>query len=170
MVKSINVFSYWPKHANPIFRKRLSSDHLWCVLPSFQTHEVKTSAGAYIPQIMSILNRVPRPLLLIFKTNDLLRGIESSLQSKGVERSQLYVEKAALTMFRCCVHAVCDHRSAHCSGSRLCRWRCTVEKNWLLMLLTVYESYLRLSDWFHALTRTIRRRVRDESLRVDLVS
>ena len=48
-----------------------------------QEGTIKEEVGRYLPEIASVLNKVPRELLLIFKTNDLLRGIEYSLGTKG---------------------------------------------------------------------------------------
>ena len=48
-----------------------------------QEGTIQEEVGRYLPEIASVLNKVPRELLLIFKTNDLLRGIEYSLGTKG---------------------------------------------------------------------------------------
>lgn len=52
------------------------------LLPSLtQQDEIKADAAKYFPEISAVLSRVPRQMLLIFKTNDLLRGIEFSLDT-----------------------------------------------------------------------------------------
>ena len=44
-----------------------------------QKKEIKANVARYLPEITVVLSRVPREMLLVFKTNDLLRGIEASL-------------------------------------------------------------------------------------------
>lgn len=75
----------------------------WFDVLTFQDDEIKTSAANYLPQISDILNSVPREMLLVFKTNDLLRHIESVLQTRADATS-------LLTMSRSCVRAVYQHR------------------------------------------------------------
>lgn len=53
-----------------------------CILFFPQQDEIKADAAKYLPEISAVLNRVPRQMLLIFKTNDLLRGIEFSLNTQ----------------------------------------------------------------------------------------
>lgn len=64
----------------------------------FQDMEIRTNAAAYLPQINKLLNNVPRQMLLLLKTNDLLRGIESALQIRASASS-------FLNMSRCCIRA-----------------------------------------------------------------
>ncbi|MPC15585.1 putative aarF domain-containing protein kinase 1 [Portunus trituberculatus] len=47
----------------------------------YEQDEIKADAAKYLPEISAVLSRVPRQMLLIFKTNDLLRGIEFSLDT-----------------------------------------------------------------------------------------
>ncbi|XP_066468211.1 aarF domain-containing protein kinase 1 isoform X3 [Tiliqua scincoides] len=65
----------------------------------YQNVEIRTNAASYLPQITMLLNNVPRQMLLLLKTNDLLRGIESALQTRASASS-------FLNMSRCCVRAV----------------------------------------------------------------
>lgn len=64
---------------------------------------IKANAAAFLPQIIEILNDVPRHMLLVFKTNDLLRGIESTLECRADASS-------FLTMSRCCVEAISENQ------------------------------------------------------------
>lgn len=64
-----------------------------------EVHELRNSITTYLSDISSILNRVPRQLLLILKTNDLLRGIDHQLQTSKASRS-------LITMSKCCAEAV----------------------------------------------------------------
>ncbi|TNN84972.1 putative aarF domain-containing protein kinase 1 [Liparis tanakae] len=45
--------------------------------------EIRNDAAQYLPQISQLLNRVPRQMLLLLKTNDLLRSIETILQTRS---------------------------------------------------------------------------------------
>jgi len=70
-----------------------------------KSDEIKLYVGSYLPQISEVLGRVPRPMLLIFKTNDLLRGIEFSLK---VQRGAY----SFIQMSKCCVRAVHEYALA----------------------------------------------------------
>ena len=91
---------------------------------------------------------MPRQLLLIFKTNDLLRGIESSLRS-DIESSQRahHTQTAFVTMSQCCVRAVGRQQAELCRGRLLCKLRCATEMYWILLKLSTYEMYLHVKDW-----------------------
>ena len=64
-----------------------------------QDAEIRNNAANYLPQISQLLNHVPRQMLLIFKTNDLLRGIEAALGTCASASS-------FLNMSRCCIRAL----------------------------------------------------------------
>lgn len=64
-----------------------------------QDVEIRTNAAMYLPQISKLLNRVPRQMLLLLKTNDLLRGIETVLQTRASSSS-------FISMSRCCTRAL----------------------------------------------------------------
>lgn len=64
-----------------------------------QDSEIRNNAATYLPQISQLLSHVPRQMLLIFKTNDLLRGIEAALGTRASASS-------FLNMSRCCVRAL----------------------------------------------------------------
>ncbi|XP_050445118.1 aarF domain-containing kinase 1 [Cataglyphis hispanica] len=89
-----------------------------------------------LPQISTILERVNRQMLLILKTNDLMRGIEYSLCTQ-------YRMSAMMEMSKCCVHSVYGEKLRHCSSS----WdRCWVScaERWALFKLSIYYVYLGL--------------------------
>lgn len=98
--------------------------------------EIKANAALYLPQISEILNRVPREMLLIMKTNDLLRGIEFNLKTQAQASS-------FITMSKCCVRAVAHHELKHCDGI-LCRVRIRISEKVSLFKLNLYECYLWL--------------------------
>ncbi|XP_049276326.1 aarF domain-containing protein kinase 1 isoform X2 [Rhipicephalus sanguineus] len=98
--------------------------------------EIKEFASQHFPLISQILGMVPRQMLLIFKTNDLLRGIETSLGTRGAARS-------FITMSRCCVRAVYEDQLKHCANwwSRMV---VVVRACFAQSAITVYQTFL----WF----------------------
>ena len=64
---------------------------------------LKKHAAKYLPEIVEILRKVPREMLLIFKTNDLIRGIQHQLGTND----QL---SCFLTMTKCCVRSIYDEK------------------------------------------------------------
>ena len=76
---------------------------------SKQMQELRDSVSIYLTDISSILNRVPRQLLLILKTNDLLRGIDHQLQTSKASRS-------FVTMSKCCAEAVAREELRTCGN------------------------------------------------------
>lgn len=76
---------------------------LWICFPH-QDVEIRTNAAQYLPQISELLNRVPRQMLLLLKTNDLLRGIETTLQTRASSSS-------FINMSRCCTRAIARYNT-----------------------------------------------------------
>ena len=72
-----------------------------------EMQELRDSVSIYLTDISSVLNRVPRQLLLILKTNDLLRGIDHQLQTSKTSRS-------FVTMSKCCAEAVAKEELKSC--------------------------------------------------------
>ncbi|ETE68194.1 putative aarF domain-containing protein kinase 1, partial [Ophiophagus hannah] len=64
--------------------------------------EIRTNAATYLPQITKLLSNVPRQMLLLLKTNDLLRGIESALQTRANASSflNMYQRSKSNSLFR----------------------------------------------------------------------
>ena len=58
---------------------------IWIIITMliFQSAEIKANVIKYFKEIADVLAFVNRQMILIFKTNDLLRGIESSLGTKN---------------------------------------------------------------------------------------
>ena len=101
-----------------------------------QENEIKDSVAKYLPQISDILNRVPRQMLLLFKTNDLLRGIETTLDTRANASS-------FIAMSLCCVHALYAKKRRHVS-SRLHYVVLYVEEYWRVFQIRCYAWYLWL--------------------------
>ncbi|KAL7379674.1 hypothetical protein ABVT39_003989 [Epinephelus coioides] len=110
--------------------------------------EIRTNAALYLPQISELLNRVPRQMLLLLKTNDLLRGIETTLRTRASSSS-------FINMSRCCIRAMARHKRSK-TQSRRRRLQITLAESLSLWRLTMYELFLRvkgstLGNWLTAL-------------------
>jgi len=102
-----------------------------------EANEIADYAGKLLLNISKLLNRVPRQLLLIFKTNDLLRGLEWSL---GAQPSS----SAFINMSRVCLRAIEQEEKKLDCGT----WHwltTTVDTRWKLSKITAYEWLLWLS-------------------------
>uniref|UniRef100_A0A8C9RS18 AarF domain-containing protein kinase 1 n=1 Tax=Scleropages formosus TaxID=113540 RepID=A0A8C9RS18_SCLFO len=107
--------------------------------------EIRTNAALYLPQISDLLNKVPRQMLLLLKTNDLLRGIETTLQTRANASS-------FLNMSRCCVRAVARHKRKK-ARSWSQKLQVTLSEGFMLWQINIYEFFLRVKasafgSWF----------------------
>lgn len=105
--------------------------------------EIRNNASLYLPQISELLNRVPRQMLLLLKTNDLLRSIETALHTRASSSSFLH-------MSRCCLRALARHRRSEAS-SRMGRLQVSLGEALGLWRLGLYQVYLQVKG--HALVR-----------------
>src|SRR5690606_36905753 len=96
-----------------------------------ESEEMKKYARKHFPNIAKILNRVPREMLLILKTNDLLRGIETNLGTKDMRTS-------LITMSQNCVKSIYE-RESQLSRSYLARFLLNLAKSWILFKLYCYQ-------------------------------
>ncbi|XP_071972872.1 aarF domain-containing protein kinase 1 isoform X2 [Engystomops pustulosus] len=103
-----------------------------------EAQEIRSNAAAYLPQISQLLASVPRQMLLLLKTNDLLRGIETTLGTNANASS-------FLCMSRCCVQAIARHHRK--TASSLWSYTYISISEWLrLGQLQLYELFL----WAHS--------------------
>ncbi|XP_062974991.1 aarF domain-containing protein kinase 1 isoform X1 [Elgaria multicarinata webbii] len=98
--------------------------------------EIRNNAATYLPQITKLLNNVPRQMLLLLKTNDLLRGVESALQTRASASS-------FLNMSRCCIRAVATYQRSK-SDSLYRKAQLTLSEALSLWQINLYELFLRL--------------------------
>nr|XP_030687772.1 uncharacterized aarF domain-containing protein kinase 1 isoform X5 [Globicephala melas] len=110
--------------------------------------EIRNNAANYLPQISHLLNLVPRQMLLIFKTNDLLRGIEAALGTRASATS-------FLNMSRCCVKALAAHKKKN-THSFFRRTQISFSEAFNLWQINLHELVLRvkglrLASWVLAL-------------------
>uniref|UniRef100_A0A6Q2XJP7 AarF domain-containing protein kinase 1 n=1 Tax=Esox lucius TaxID=8010 RepID=A0A6Q2XJP7_ESOLU len=96
--------------------------------------EIRRNAALYLPQISDLLNRVPRQMLLLLKSNDLLRGIETTLQTRASSSS-------FIIMSRCCTRAIARHKRSK-ARSRLRRLQITLSESLTLWQIGLYELFL----------------------------
>ena len=61
--------------------------------------QIKTEASKYLREISIVLNNVPREMLLLLKTNDLLRGLETYFNTRSSN-------SAFIHMTKCCVKLI----------------------------------------------------------------
>ncbi|XP_062350556.1 aarF domain-containing protein kinase 1 isoform X3 [Cinclus cinclus] len=112
--------------------------------------EIRSNAAAYLPQITQLLNNVPRQMLLLLKTNDLLRGIESALHTRASASS-------FLNMSRCCIRAVSTYQRSK-SHSLYRRAQISLTEALSLWQINLHEFFLwlkgsQLGNWVIALLR-----------------
>ncbi|XP_041828248.1 aarF domain-containing protein kinase 1 isoform X4 [Melanotaenia boesemani] len=128
-----------PHPGNVLVRKCPRSQKTEIVLLDhglYQDVEIRTNAALYLPQISELLNRVPRQMLLLLKTNDLLRGIETTLQTRASSSS-------FINMSRCCIRAIARHKRSK-ARSRRRRLQISLAESLSLWRLSMYEFFLWL--------------------------
>ncbi|CAB3396561.1 unnamed protein product [Caenorhabditis bovis] len=105
-------------------------------MDSNEQNELRTYASSLIPQISDVLARMPREMLLILKTNDLMRNIEHKLNVFGTG-------DAHFEMCRCVVRS--SHElSIQRSDSSLEKLKLSLSMYWSLFKICVFQYYLRL--------------------------
>lgn len=97
--------------------------------------EIKMRIGALIFEISDVLNRIPREVLLILKTNDLLRGLSYKLK---VYNSPYTFSSTSLA----CTKVVYTEKLQH-SRSLLTYVALYSRMWWMIFKIKCYEFYLR---------------------------
>lgn len=100
--------------------------------------ELGQNASAFIDEISIVLDSIPRQMLLILKTNDLLRAISLRLNTQN--RLGSFTE-----MLRCCTKAVFAERITS-TNSMLKRMYYRVLIMYLLIKIRLVEFYLFVSE------------------------
>lgn len=101
---------------------------------SQEKEEFQKEIPNLLPQISHVLDRVNRQMLLILKTNDLMRCIEYSLKTE----SRM---SGIMEMSKCCIHSVYGEKFKSCTNM----WeklRLSAAKQWALLKLSLYYMYL----------------------------
>ncbi|KAF4518492.1 hypothetical protein B566_EDAN006497 [Ephemera danica] len=94
----------------------------------------------FLPQINSVLEHVDRQMLLLFKTNDLLRGIEHTLKTHGRRA-------ALLAMATKCVHTEYQEQRKESFGS-LQRSVISLCESWSLIKIKIWYWFICIQDYF----------------------
>ncbi|KAK7571912.1 hypothetical protein V9T40_014384 [Parthenolecanium corni] len=109
----------------------------------FQSTE-KDLVQKEFPNLLSymsdVLSNVNRQMILIFKTNDLLRGIEHSLQTYSRMESFAIITKN-------CIETIYLEKRKHCP-TKLGRIGVQLAEFWALFKLNMYYKYLRIRYLF----------------------
>ncbi|OAD58345.1 putative aarF domain-containing protein kinase 1 [Eufriesea mexicana] len=92
-----------------------------------------------LPQISDVLDRVNRQMLLILKTNDLMRCIEYSLNTESRMSGMMEMSK-------CCIHSVYGEKLKSCTNVWE-KWKISIFKQWMLFKLSLYYIYLGVSNF-----------------------
>lgn len=93
-----------------------------------------------LPQISGVLDKVNRQMLLIFKTNDLMRGIEHTLKTSARMG-------AFCVMSQCCVKSVYNERLCK-EHTKVGKVKLAVAQYWALFKIKFYYSMLSLRQIF----------------------
>merc|ERR1712106_284591 len=101
---------------------------------SAEKDEIKANVTLYLKEITDVLAFVNRQMILIFKTNDLLRGIESSLGTKNSMSS-------FIQMSRSCLRVIQEKRLLE-TTSTIGRWRVNLSSRWAQFRISCYEVFL----------------------------
>ncbi|CAD7089546.1 unnamed protein product [Hermetia illucens] len=97
---------------------------------------VQNNSKVVLPRIADVLEQVNRQMLLILKTNDLIRGIETTL---GTHNRMT----AFWVMSKCCVRSVYDEEKKK-RPARLSKISSTLRENWEIFKLNIYYLYLSI--------------------------
>ncbi|KAK4883427.1 hypothetical protein RN001_006746 [Aquatica leii] len=104
---------------------------------------MQTALPKFLPQISGILENVNRQMLLILKTNDLIRGIEHTLGThtrNGAFRIMCYY----------CIRSIYSQKLYYCH-TKIQRLKVSVAEKWLLLKLKVYYFFVYLGNWCNIL-------------------
>lgn len=120
--------------------KRGITEHIDKKAMQSEESEIKSYASRYMFEINQLLSSVPRELLLILKTNDLLRSIETKMGTKGQKMS-------FIIMTRYCSENVHSNLLSQCQNWR-CRFKVRTSHTWIDFKLSLYQLYLWLKWYF----------------------
>lgn len=107
---------------------------------------LQSTTSLVLPHISEILENVDRQMLLVLKTNDLIRSIETSLGT--LDRMTSF-----LVMSKCCIRSVAVMDAA-AARTRWSRWSRSCSQMWALLRVNVYYMWLGLRSF--SLMATVR--------------
>lgn len=97
---------------------------------------MKASFTGILPKISEVLQNVNPQMLLILKTNDLMRGIEHTLKT-GARMGAFRV------MSTCCVKSVYNVKYQKCEN-KIEKFKLSLAEFWDLIKINLYYTYLSL--------------------------
>lgn len=106
---------------------------------SLQKERLQSTTGLVLPHISDILEHVDRQMLLVLKTNDLIRNIESTLGTQNRMTS-------FLVMSKCCVKSV-FHQDKLESRTNWALLKTKFCENWTIFKLNIYYLFLGLKNF-----------------------
>lgn len=103
---------------------------------SQEKEQLQKNTSTVLPHIADILDQVDRQMLLVLKTNDLIRGIEATLGTQN-RKTAFWV------MSKCCVKSISreDYDKAETKWKR---FSTTLNENWTIFKLNMYYLYMGL--------------------------
>jgi len=101
-----------------------------------ESKEIKENVAKYIKEIADVLAFVNRQMILIFKTNDLLRTIEFNL---GTQNNMGFF----VNMSRACFRCLNEERIKHANG-RFAYTMAVIRARWDQFKISVYQLFLYL--------------------------
>lgn len=110
----------------------------------FQDNEIQENAANLIQDMVHVLNKVPREMLLIFKTNDCLRGIDSRLKTR-------FRANAFISMTKSCTQVVFEEK-IKLSGSWVGQLLLKMQRT--LAMLAIEFTQLTLQYFSHKGTQS----------------
>ena len=128
-------------HANTHTHTRTCTQTLTHTHTRTQMRAIQQHIPLYLSHITQLLNNVPRQLVLILKTNDLLRSLEYSL------KSPLY-NQSYVTMSKYCLRAIGEHemRRPGVTWAERVGWGTRTQLS--LLMVRLYETWLWLKAVF----------------------
>jgi aarF domain-containing kinase len=100
---------------------------------------MQVQGSLVLPQISDVLEQVDRQMLLVLKTNDLIRGIETTLQTQN-RMTAFWV------MSKCCIKSIRDLEYSQAS-SRWQRISTSISKHFSILLMNLYYLYRGLINF-----------------------
>lgn len=105
---------------------------------SYEKEMLLTGGALVLPDIADILEKVDRQMLLILKTNDLIRGIETTLKTQ--DRMTAF-----WAMSKCCLTSIKIERVAH-SESYWKKFAITLRSSWSIFKINLFYIFMGISQ------------------------
>jgi len=101
-----------------------------------ESSQIKQNALRYLKEISDVLAFVNRQMILILKTNDLLRSIEASLGTTNSMASFIQMSRSCMTTIQ--------EKNLNNADTKLARFAIRVRTQWNLLCVSLYQFYLHI--------------------------